>query len=105
MDKKSFSNGSKITGVLLHMFFMIALTISVFLVGALLRKNILQMTDIGPVDFVESGYYVNLLEQKCDNLGMYLYLQKRGDKRTPDETALYLQYVNEFKSITGIRTV
>ncbi len=98
MDKKSFSNGSKITGVLLHMFFMIALTISVFLVGALLRKNILQMTDIGPVDFVESGYYVNLLEQKCDNLGMYLYLQKRGDKRTPDETALYLQYVNEFKS-------
>lgn len=84
--------------MLLHMFFMIALTISVFLVGALLRKNILQMTDIGTVDFLESGYYVNLLEQKCDNLATYLYLLKRGDERTSDETALYLQYVNEFKS-------
>lgn len=98
MERKSFSYGSKITGVLLHTFFTILLTISAFLVGALISKNILQLTDIGTLDFLESGYYVTLIEQKCDNLGMYLNLLKKGEGRIPEETTLYLQYVNEFKS-------
>lgn len=98
MERKSYSNGSKIAGVLLHTFLTVSLTVSAFLLAALVNRNILQLTDIGTKNFQESGYYEKLVEKKCDNLGMYLQLLKRGEKRSREETTLYLQYVNEFKS-------
>ena len=37
MDNKSYSYGMKITGVLLHSFFTVVLTVSVFLLVALIN--------------------------------------------------------------------
>lgn len=51
MEKKSYTYGSKLAGMILHLFFTVILTIAVYLLASLISKNILQVTDIGTDDF------------------------------------------------------
>ena len=97
MEKRSYSYGMKITGVLLHSFFTIVLTVSVFLLASLVSKNILELTDIETDDFLSSGYYLKCMEQKCNDLNDYLLLTQKGALRTAEDEKRYLQYTNEFK--------
>ena len=97
MEKRSYSYGMKITGELLHSFFTIVLTVSVFLLASLVSKNILELTDIGTDDFLSSGYYLKCMEQKCNDLNDYLLLTQKGALRTAEDEKRYLQYTNEFK--------
>lgn len=97
MDNKSYSYGMKITGVLLHSFFTVILTMSVFLLVALMNKNILELTDIGTEDFLSSGYYLKCMEQKCSDLSEYMLLTQKGEFRNSEDDKLYLRYTNEFK--------
>lgn len=96
MERKSYTYGKKIAGVILHQFFTIVMTISIFLLGALMSKNILQLTDIGTENFFNSGYYLKCMEQKCNDLYDYLKLSRKGNRRRADENRLYLQYANQF---------
>lgn len=52
MEKKSYTYGSKLAGMILHLFFTVILTIAVYLLASLISKNILQVTDIGTDDFL-----------------------------------------------------
>lgn len=97
MEKKSYGYGMKMTGLLLHSFFTIILTVSVFLLASLINKSILELTDIGTDDFLSSGYYLKCMEQKCDDLGEYMMLIQKGKHRNLEEDKRYLQYTNEFK--------
>lgn len=98
MENKSYSIGVKITGVILHFFFTIILTLSLFLLGSLVSKNIFEFADIGTRNFLNSGYYTQTIQEKCDHLGEYMYLRAKGDGRTAEENRKYLQYTDEFKS-------
>jgi len=98
MENKSYSIGVKITGVILHFFFTIILTLSLFLLGTLISKNIFEFADIGTRNFLNSGYYTQTIQTKCDHLGEYMYLRAKGDARTAEENRKYLQYTDEFKS-------
>lgn len=98
MENKSYSYGMKITGGILHFFFTIILTLSLFLLGTLISKNIFELTDIGSGSFLNSGYYSQCIQEKCDNLGEYMYLRAKGESRTAEENRKYLQYTDEFKS-------
>lgn len=98
MENKSYSYGVKIAGVILHFFFTIILTLSLFLLGSLISKNIFEFTDIGTRNFLNSGYYSQCIQEKCDNLGEYMYLRAKGESRTAEENRKYLQYTDEFKS-------
>ncbi len=98
MENKSYSIGVKITGVILHFFFTIILTLSLFLLGSLVSKNIFEFSDIGTRNFLNSGYYTQTIQEKCDHLGEYMYLRAKGDGRTAEENRKYLQYTDEFKS-------
>ncbi|MBR5565424.1 MAG: HAMP domain-containing histidine kinase [Roseburia sp.] len=98
MENKSYSYGVKITGVILHFFFTIILTLSLFLLGALISKNIFEFSDIGTRNFLNSGYYTQTIQEKCDHLGEYMYLRGKGDERTAEENRKYLQYTDEFKA-------
>lgn len=97
MEKKSYGYGMKITGVLLHFFFTVIMTVSIFLLVALINKNILELTDIGTEDFLNSGYYLKCMEQKCSHLSEYMLLTQKGELRSSEDDKLYLRYVNEFK--------
>lgn len=97
MEKRSYGYGMKMTGVILHSFFTIVLTLAVFLLGTLINKSILELTDIGTDDFLSSGYYLKCMEQKCNDLGEYLILTQKGGLRTSEDDKRYLQYTNEFK--------
>lgn len=97
MEKRSYGYGMKMTGLLLHCFFTIVLTVSVFLLASLMAKNILELTDIGTDDFLSSGYYLKCMEQKCNDLNEYLQLTQKGEWRTAEEDKRYLQFTNEFK--------
>ena len=44
MEKKSYTYGSKLAGMILHLFFTVILTIAVYLLASLISKNILQVT-------------------------------------------------------------
>lgn len=97
MEKKSYSYGTKMAGLVLHQFFTVILTISVFLLASLMDKSILQLTDIGTEDFFGSGYYLKCMEEKCSDLSEYLHLMQKGETRSAEEEKRYLQYTNEFK--------
>lgn len=97
MEKKSYTYGMKLTGMILHQFFTVILTVTVFLLGSLISKSILEVTDIGTGDFLSSGYYTKCIEQKCSDLSEYLHLMQKGGMRSAKDDKLYLQYTNEFK--------
>lgn len=97
MEKNSYTYAAKLTGMILHQFFTIVLTVSVFLLTALIDRNILGFTNIGTDEFVKSGYYTNCMEQKCRDLSEYLHLMKKGSRRGAEEEKIYLQYDNEFQ--------
>lgn len=97
MENKSYGYGMKMTGLLLHSFFTIILTVSVFLLATLMNMSILKLTDIGTDDFLSSGYYLKCMEQKCNDLNEYLKLTQKGELRNSQEDKRYLQFANEFK--------
>ena len=68
MEKRSYSYGMKITGVLLHSFFTIVLTVSVFLLASLVSKNILELTDIGTEELAHMEMICAMVHQLTRNL-------------------------------------
>lgn len=98
MENKNYSYGMKLAGLVLHLFFTVILTLSVFLLAAMINKNIFELTDIGTTDFWNSGYYTQCIQKKCDNLADYMHLLLQGEERTSEENRRYLQYTDEFKS-------
>lgn len=97
MEKKSYTYGTKLTGVIIHLFFTVVLTSAVILLAAMIDKNIFSLTDIGTENFFDSGYYTKCMAQKCSELSDYLRLMQRGEHRKAEEERLYLQYTNKFK--------
>ena len=105
MEKKSYTYGSKLAGMILHLFFTVILTIAVYLLASLISKNILQVTDIGTDDFFNSGYYTKCMEQKCSELTDYLHLLQKGNKRRTISVICSIQMSLSVKtpiSVTGI---
>ena len=98
MESHPYSYRTKLTGLILHLFFTVVLTIAVFLLASMLSKNIFELSDVGTEQFLDSGYYTKCIEKKCDDLSDYLRLLIKGESRTSEENRRYLQYTNEFKS-------
>lgn len=98
MESHPYSYGTKLTGLILHLFFTVVLTIAVFLLASMLSKNIFELSDVGTEQFLDSEYYTKCIEKKCDDLSDYLRLLIKGESRTSEENRRYLQYTNEFKS-------
>ena len=98
MESHPYSYGTKLTGLILHLFFTVVLTIAVFLLASMLSKNIFELSDVVTEQFLDSGYYTKCIEKKCDDLSDYLRLLIKGESRTSEENRRYLQYTNEFKS-------
>lgn len=98
MESHPYSYGTKLTGLILHLFFTVVLTIAVFLLASMFSKNIFELSDVGTEQFLDSGYYTKCIEKKCDDLSDYLRLLIKGESRTSEENRRYLQYTNEFKS-------
>lgn len=97
MENKNYSSGAKLAGLILHLFFTIVLTMTIFLLSTMIEKSIFEFTDIGTTNFLNSGYYTQCIQKKCDNLAEYLYLSLQGDELTTEDNKRYLQYTDEFK--------
>ncbi len=97
MEKKTYTYGVKLAGVIFHLFFTVVFTVSVFLLAAMIGKNIFSLADIGTETFFDSVYYTKCVEQKCDDLSEYLYLMQKGKERSAQEERRYLQFTNKFK--------
>lgn len=97
MENKSYSYGAKLAGLILHLFFTVILTMTVFLLATMIEKRIFELTDIGTSDFLNSGYYTQCIQKKCDNLAEYLHLSLQGEALTTENNRRYLQYTDEFK--------
>lgn len=97
MENRTYSYGMKLTGLILHLFFTIILTMAVFLLSTMLEKRIFDILDIGTTNFLNSGYYTQCIQKKCDNLAEYLHLSLQGEALTTENNRKYLQYTDEFK--------
>ena len=71
MESHPYSYGTKLTGLILHLFFTVVLTIAVFLLASMLSKNIFELSDVGTEQFLDSGYYTKCIEKKCDDLSYF----------------------------------
>lgn len=98
MEKKSYSYGMKLVGIIVHQFFMIIFTISVVLLSALFSRSMLDITDVGEQAFTKSDYYLACLEKKYEQLSDYMHLIHRPDGLSDEEQRRYLQYTNEFEA-------
>ena len=98
MDNHPYSYGTKLTVLILHFFFTVILTVSVFLLASMIGKSIFKLSDIGTEQFLNSGYYTTCIEKKCSDLNDYLHLVIMGDARSVEENKRYLEYTNEFKN-------
>lgn len=98
MENKSYSYGMKMAGVILHFFFTVIMTMTLIMLGSFVSKNILEVSDIGTREYVNSGYYTQCIQEKCDHLAEYMFLHSRDENRTAEENRKYLQYTDEFKS-------
>lgn len=98
MEDHPYSYGIKLTGLILHLFFTVVLTVSIFLLASMISRNIFRLTDIGTEQFLDAGYYTKCIEQKCSDLSDYLRLVVKGGDRTAEDNKRYLQYTNEFKN-------
>ena len=52
METKSYSYGTKLAGILFHLFFSVIFTVAVFLLALMIEKNIFSITDIGTENFL-----------------------------------------------------
>ena len=98
VENRSYSYGMKMAGIILHFFFTIIMTMALIMLGSLVSKNILEISDIGTKEFINSGYYTQCIQKKCDHLAEYMYLLSKDESRTAEENRKYLQYTDEFKS-------
>ena len=98
MENKSYSYGMKMAGVILHFFFTVIMTMTLIMLGSFVSKNILEVSDIGTREYVNSGYYTQCIQEKCDHLAEYMFLHSRDENRTAEENRKYLQYTDEFKA-------
>ena len=85
MDNHPYSYGTKLTVLILHFFFTVILTVSVFLLASMIGKSIFKLSDIGTEQFLNSGYYTTCIEKKCSDLNDYLHLVIMGDARSVEE--------------------
>ena len=62
MESHPYSYGTKLTGLILHLFFTVVLTIAVFLLASMLSKYF-ELSDVGTEQFLDSGYYTKCIEK------------------------------------------
>ena len=63
MESHPYSYGTKLTGLILHLFFTVVLTIAVFLLASMLSKNIFELSDVGTEHFWIPGITQNVLKK------------------------------------------
>lgn len=98
MEKKSYSYGMKLVGMIFHQFFTVLFTISMVLLSALFSRSMVDVADIGEDSFVKSAYYVSCVEKKYEQLSEYMSLSKRKEHLTEEERQRYLLEQNMFEA-------
>lgn len=63
MESHPYSYGTKLTGLILHLFFTVVLTIAVFLLASMLSKNILSCQTLEQNSFWIPGITQNVLKK------------------------------------------
>ena len=63
MESHPYSYGTKLTGLILHLFFTVVLTIAVFLLASMFSKNIFECQTLGQNSFWIPGITQNVLKK------------------------------------------
>lgn len=98
MNKRQYTPLRKNIGIAVQMVLTIIFVISVYLLGALASKNVLNTSDIWNPNFLESGCYRELFQERIDAL--ISFLQLRGKFETdgaynPDKVVNTLRYAKD----------
>jgi signal transduction histidine kinase len=80
MDKKQYSTVWKNICLVIQMILTVIFVVSVFLLNALIAKNMLDTSDISNGHYQDSGCYSELFKQRTDNLLEFLKLRDKFEK-------------------------
>ena len=87
MDKKQYSTVWKNICLVIQLVLTVIFVISVFLLNALIAKNMLDSNDISNAKFEDSGCYSELFKQRTDDLIDFLQIRDKFEENgIPDST-------------------
>ncbi len=98
MNKRQYSQLWKNIGIAVQIILTIIFVMSVYLLGALASKNVLNTNDVFHTDFIESGYYKELFREKLDVLISFLRLRGKFEtdgEYNPEKIVNTLRYAKD----------
>ncbi len=98
MNKRQYSQLWKNIGIAVQIILTIIFVMSVYLLGALPSKNVLNTNDVFHTDFIESGYYKELFREKLDVLISFLRLRGKFEtdgEYNPEKIVNTLRYAKD----------
>lgn len=98
MNKRQYSPLWKNVGIAVQIILTIIFVMSVYLLGALASKNVLNTNDLFNKDFIESGYYKELFREKIDALVSFLRLRGKFEtdgEYNPEKIVNTLRYAKD----------
>ena len=98
MNKRQYSPLWKNVGIAVQIILTIVFVMSVYLLGALASKNVLNTNDLLNTDFIESGYYKELFREKLDVLISFLRLRGKFETEgeyNPEKIVNTLRYAKD----------
>ncbi len=98
MNRRQYAPIWKNISLVIQLILTVIFVISVFLLSALIRKNMLDTTDISNTNFMDSGCYSELFKQKTDELIDFLKLRDKFEENgeyQPNKIMNVLEYAKD----------
>lgn len=106
MKKMQYSPLWKNIGILLHVSLTIVFVMSVYLLSALINKNVLDLSDISNTYFLESGSYRVLFQDKTDSLLEFLCLRGKFETNgeyNPEKLVNTVRYAKDGTIVSDVQ--
>ena len=106
MKKMQYSPLWKNIGILLHVSLTIVFVMSVYLLSALINKNVLDLSDISNTNFLESGSYRVLFQDKTDSLLEFLCLRGKFETNgeyNPEKLVNTVRYAKDGTIVSDVQ--
>lgn len=98
MNKRQYTPLRKNIVIAVQIILTIIFVMSVYLLGALISKNVLNTSDLWNTNFLESGCYRELFQEKIDELISFLRLRGKFETKgeyNPDKVVNTLRYAKD----------
>ncbi len=98
MSRRQYSTLWKNIAITVQVILTVTFVLAISLLGALVNKNVLNTSELWNADFLESGYYRDLFQQKTNDVIQFLHLRNKFETDgvySPDKSVNILHYAKD----------